>query len=720
MNHSVLAWRRTFMPCVLSLAVSAAVQAQPGPDTEIEEVVVRAHPLAADGLAQPALLLTGESLERALAPSIGETLQILPGVNNASFGQAVGRPVIRGLGGPRVKVTQDRIDSLDVSVSSPDHMTMVEPFVARSVEVLKGPSTLLYGSGAIGGVVDVNTGRVPTSVPESLTGAAEIRGTDNADQRTAAFKVDGGSGNLAFHADAFYREADEYEIPGFVESAALRAMEEEEHDHDEDHDDDHGGEHDEEHGGEEEAFGLLPGSQMEAQGGAIGASYIGDRGFFGLSVSSYEAEYGLPGHGHHGHGHDEEHEDEHEGEELAEEEHGDEHGEEEGQAFLDLEQTRIDLEGGLDAPFEGVRAVNLRLGYNDYEHVEFEGNGEAGTTFATEAWESRLEVMHEMIVGFEGVVGLQLSNREFSALGEEAFVRPVDTQTVGLFYVGERQFGDLSLEAGLRYEGVEHDPSEGPSRSFDVGSASLGLIQPLGEAWTLSGQLDLSSRAPVAEELYSNGPHLVTSTFEIGDVNLDEERAANASVNLAYEAEALSLSLSAFATEFSDFIYEEFTGEEMDELPVLQYAQQDANFTGFEADATWRAMAWQEGSLAFNAGFDMVRARFDSGDNRNVPRISPQRWRVGALASWRGLNAELSYQFVDDQEDNAANELPTDGFDDLRLHLGYAMSLGGNEIEFFLNGRNLTDDEQRLHTSFIKDLAPQPGRTIDGGVRMSL
>ncbi len=703
--------------CALSAAVSQAVHAQGVEPELVEEVVVRAHPLSAKGLAQPIAMLTGQDLERALAPSIGETLQNIPGVHNAAFGQAVGRPVIRGLAGPRVKVMEDRIDSLDVSVSSPDHMTMVEPFAADSIEVLKGPSTLLYGTGAIGGVVNVHTGRIPQQVPESLSGTAEVRGTDNADQRTAAVKLDGGAGNFAFHFDGFYRDADEYEIPGYAESAALRAMEEAEgdHDHDDEHDD-HEGEHGE---GEEEAFGLLPGSQMEAQGGSFGASYIGDRGFFGLAVSTYDAEYGLPGHGHHGHDHDEEHDEEHDGEEHEEHE-GEEHGEEEGMAFLDLEQTRFDLEAGLDAPFEGVRSVNFRLGYNDYEHVEFEGNGEAGTRFATQAWESRIEVAHEMIFGFEGVAGVQLSNREFSALGEEVFVRPVDTQTFGVFYVGERQLGELSLEAGLRYENVDHDPSEGPSRSFDLGAASLGLIQPLGDYWTLSGQVDVSSRAPVAEELYSDGPHLVTSTYEIGDPTMDEEVATNLSASLNYARDSLRFSLTAFATEFSDYIYEDNTGLEIDELPVLQWSQQDASFSGLEGDVTWQAMTWQDGSLSFNAGFDTVRARFDDGENRNVPRISPQRWRLGAIAHWKGINAELSYRFVDDQEDAAVNELPTDSFEDLRLHLGYAMNVGGSVVEFFLNGRNLTDDEQRLHTSFIKDLAPQPGRTIEGGVQVRL
>ncbi|MFT4749326.1 MAG: iron complex outermembrane receptor protein [Pseudohongiellaceae bacterium] len=707
MGYPTSPLRGIFVLSLLSAAVSGAIQAQTPANQEIEEVIVRAHPLSAEGLAQPISVLTGDALRRVVSPSLAETLRDIPGVHSSNFGQAVGRPVIRGLGGPRVKVMEDRIDSLDVSVSSPDHMTMIEPFTAQSIEVLKGPSTLLYGSGAIGGVVDVHTGRIPHEVPDSLSGSLELRDADNADQQTAAGRIDGGVGSFAFHADGFYRSADEYEIPGYAESAAFRAQEEAEGGHDdEDHDEDHDEEHEDEHG-DEEAYGVLPNSQLEAQGGAIGGSYVGDRGFFGISLSSYDAEYGLPGHSH---GH---HEDE--------EEHGDEeHDEEaeEGGSILDLSQTRFDIEAGLENPFAGISAMNFRLGYNDYEHVEFEGSGEEGTVFATKAFESRLEFTHEDFFGFEGATGVQLSNREFSAIGEEAFVQPVDTQTLGLFYVGQRSFGSLGLEAGVRYEHVEQDPTVGSARDFNLGSASLGLIQPLSDGWILSGQLDYSSRAPVAEELFSDGPHLATQTFEIGDRNLNEETAANLSAMLRYDLGNLNFSLSAYITEFDDFIYEANTGLEMDELPVLQWTQADATLSGFEADATWQAMNWQGGGLSLSAGFDTVTARLDSGANRNIPRIPPQRLRLGAVMDWNGWLGEVSWRRVGDQNDTGLGEIRTEGFDDLRLHINYTVDIGVSSVELFLSGRNLTDDEQRYHTTFIKDLAPQPGRTIEAGVRV--
>lgn len=702
-----------FALSMLSAAVSSAVHAQTPASQEIQEVIVRAHPLSAEGLAQPIAVLTGDILNRVISPSLAETLRDVPGVHSSSFGQAVGRPVIRGLGGPRVKVMEDRIDSLDVSVSSPDHMTMVEPFTAESIEVLKGPSTLLYGSGAIGGVVDVHTGRIPHEMREKLSGSLQLRDSDNADQRTASGRLDGGVGNIAFHIDGFYRDADEYEIPGYAESAALQALEEAEEGHHDKDEDGHEDDHHDEHGEEAEAFGVLPNSDLEAQGGAIGASYVGERGFFGLSLAGYDAQYGLPGHSHANHHDDEEYGD---GDELGDEEHHDEG--EEGGSVLDLSQTRFDLEAGLERPFAGVSAVNFRLGFNDYEHIEFEGNGEAGTTFATEAMESRLEFTLDDFLGFEGATGAQYSTREFSAIGEEAFVQPVDTETIGLFYVGQRGVGNLGIEAGFRYEHVEQDPTIGATRDFDLRSASLGLIQPLGSSWTLSGQLDYSSRAPVTEELFSNGPHLATQTIEIGDPNLGEETAVNFSAMLRYQSSYLDVSLSAYVSKFGDFIYEANTGLEMEELPVLQWTQADASISGFEADATWQAMQWQGGTLSLSGGFDAVTARLDSGVNRNLPRIPPKRWRLGAVLDWNGLQTELSWRQADVQDNLGFGELSTEGYEDLRLHIGYTLKVLGSSVQLFLSGRNLTDDEQRYHTSFIKDLAPQPGRTIEVGFQM--
>ena len=492
--------QRLFAAVATCLVVTASAVEAPDNEqpSEIEEVIVLAHPLARDGLAQPSDVLEADELERKAVDNIGATVGNEPGIHNSSYGVGAGRPVIHGLSGARVRVMEDQIDTLDVSVSSGDHAVTVDPFIAERVEVLKGSATLLYGSGAIGGVVDVHTGRVPQDVPDRVRGALDLRGSDNGDGRNGSLRLDGGGGNVAWHIDAFSRESDDYDIPGFAESAALHAQEEEEEHHDEEghddhdeeeaHDHDEEEEHEDEH--EEEVSGYLPGSGSEVRGGSVGFSIVGERGFIGIAVSALDSEYGIPGHSH-AHEHEDEHEHEEEGhdhddddEEHAEEHHEDEelHADEAPPVVV-LDQTRIDLEAGLADPLGGgFESLNLRLGINDYEHVENEA-GEAGTAFSNSAWEARAELTHRPVGAWSGALGGQLGNREFSVVGEEAFTPPVDTSSFGLFWVGERSLGELGLEAGLRYDRVEHTPANGSSRDFSGASASLGLIVPLSDEW---------------------------------------------------------------------------------------------------------------------------------------------------------------------------------------------------------------------------------------------
>ena len=712
-----------------------------GEANSIEEVVVTAHPLSGDGLAQPADSLSGEELNWKIAESIGATLAQEPGIHSASFGPAVGRPVIHGLDGARVRIMEDHIDALDVSANSADHAVTIDPFTADSIDILKGTSTLLYGSGAIGGVVDVHTGRIPHRVPERLTGKLDLRAADNGDGKRGALRLDGGFGSFAWHLDGSVRDSDDFEIPGFAESARQRALEADDHGH-EDHDEheeegheeeDHEDEdHDEEGHEDEPVKGLVSNSALETKSGAFGFSFVGERGFIGASVSRFETEYGLPGHSHaHSHGHDEDHEeeghdeDEHEDEEHDEhEEHEDHeehehHGEEaEGQAVLDLEQTRIDVEAALSDPLPGFRSFNLHFGINDYEHVELEDVDVIGTRFSNEAWEARAELRHNPLASWEGVLGMQISNRDYAAFGEEALTPPTETSAFGLFWVGERRFERLQLEAGLRFERVKQDPETGQGRKFSGASASLGAVLPLAQGWQATVQADYASRAPVAEELYSNGPHHATSSFDIGDPNLDDESVINVSATLAYADDRWSALATAYYTSLSDFIYQANTSEEIAELPVRPFVQNDATFAGLEVEASVVAATWSNGSLAFNAFFDRVSADIKGGNGDNPPRLPPDRLGLGATFENGPLSAALDYTRAFKQTETAAYELPTDAYDDLKARLAWAVKTQGASISLFVQGRNLTDAEQRHHTSLIKDLVPAPGRTIEGGVRI--
>ena len=672
----------------------------------IEVVEVHAHPLSGEGLSQAAVVLEGDSLERHLGASIGDTVGRQPGVHAASFGEAVGRPVIHGMSGARVRVMEDRIDTMDASTASADHATTVEPFIANRIEVLKGPSTLLYGAGAIGGVVDVHTGRIPHDRPESLSGKAEFRAADNGRRTNAAVRLDGGGDSLAWHVDAFARDGDEYDIPGFVESARLRAAELYAADHD-----------DEEAGGaehaEEPAFGKLPGSHAASRGGALGISTVGDWGFAGLAVSTLRANYGLPG----GHGHHDEDED-HNGAEDGHE--TEDHADEEGQVDVDvdLDQTRVDFEAGIGDPFAGLSSLNIRVGVNDYTHAEIEPDGHAATVFANNAYEARVELADRDHVGLDGALGLQFGQREFSATGEEAFVPPVDTASIGMFWVAENTFPAFDLETGLRLDRVRHQPVGRPNTDFNTLSASVGVVLPLGDA-LLGVHGDFSSRAPVAEELYSDGPHLASQAYEVGNPDLDAETAINGAATVSWQGSRTGLSATAYLTRFRDHIYQFTTGDVDHGLLVMHYGQTDATYQGLDAEASLVVARFAAGELTANVMFDTVSAALDVPGNDHLPRLPPSRMGFGLEWDRGSFIAALDYLRTFEQDETVDHELSTDGYDDLRVFMAWDLDLVGSSARIFLQGRNLTDEEQRQHTSYNKEFAPLPGRTLELGVRMT-
>ncbi len=668
--------------------------------SQIEEIVVTAHPLSGEGLSQPADLLSGDELERKKAATIGETLANQPGIHSAQFGAAVSRPVIHGLGGPRVRVMEDRIDALDVSVTSADHAVSIEPFIADRVEVLKGSSALLYGSGAIGGVVDVHTGRIPHIVPERLDGGLEYRHDGNSDRDVVSGKVNGGRGAFAWHADATFKDGNDYDIPGFSESARLRALEAaEEEDPDEDHDDG--------------PAGSVPGTAFESDAFAVGSSFVADWGFVGAAVSHLDAQYGLPG----AHGHEEE---DHE-EESEAESHG---ADEEGTPTLEMQQTRLDVELGIDAPFGSVSRANVRFGLNDYEHEEIEEDGAVASRLTNDAWELRGELVYETD-HWTGALGAQHTDRDFAAIGEEAFLPGVRSRESGVFWVASRNYGRVELETGVRGGRARHR-TDTDSRSFTTYAASLGANWTLSDLWTLSLIADVASRAPVAEELFSNGAHLVTNAFELGDPDLDSERARSLSATLNGRGVRWMLNATAYVTEFSDFIYQQDAGFDIEDLPVSRFQQAGATFYGLDSEVALTLREWATGTFTLHGLLDFVETRLDVS-GAELPRIPPLRYGVGAEfqdrlggVGDRGVLVTLTLDYLRNarQRDVAPRELPTGGYDDLRAYAGVEIPMDNRSIVLFVAGHNLTDDEQRRHTSFIKDTTPSPGRTVEAGVQL--
>ena len=651
----------------------------------LDAVEVTASPLrnAIDNLARPVDVLAGEELDSRKAGTLGETLERQTGVQSSYFGAGVGRPIIRGQDGARVQVLNGGTGAADVSTISVDHAVTIEPFLADQIEVLKGPATLLYGSGAIGGAVNVVDGRVPTQrAGRDLTGRAEIRHGSVSDGNTGMGRIDADAGPLTFHADLFRRDSGDYRIPGYAFSPELIAEELAE-------------------GEELEHFarGRLPNSALTTEGGAVGASWFGERAWFGASANTYRSNYGIPP-GAHAH------------------EEGEEEEEEEGAEVvrLDLRQDRLDVRGG----FRGLgplQELNWRATRSQYEHTEFEGE-EVGTVFENEGTELRLEAVQNEIAGWRGAFGLQYGRRDFAAIGDEAFVPPSLTRDTGLFVVQERDFGDFKLELGARHDRVRIDP-EGTQAEVARNATSLavGGLWRFSELMHLSLNLDRAERAPTAEELFSDGPHIATRSYEIGDANLDKETATSAELGLHLHQGRFEGKLSVYRTAFDDFIYLSDTGGELDGLPVRSWIQGDATFTGWEAEASAELFDNASGLWTLRLFADGVDAKLDAGGR--LPRIAPGR--VGAdlnwsLSSWR---ARVGAIRVAEQDEVAAGESPTGGYTLVDASLAYHWDVGATGWEAFVEGRNLTDREARAHTSFLKDFAPLPGRNVAVGVRVS-
>ena len=693
---------------------------------DLAAVEVRATPLAdtAESLTTPVDVLAGSKLDEAKAGTLGETVAKLPGVQSSNFGPGVGRPIIRGLDGARVQVLSDGLGSGDVSTVSVDHAVSIEPFLAEQIEVLKGPATLLYGSGAIGGAVNVVDGRIPESRADApLSGRGELRRGSVNDETTGMLRLDGGTGTFAFHFDALHRETADYAIPGFPESTALMA----------------------EHGETPDPAeaGTLHNSAVRTDSAALGVSWIGERGFLGGAYSLFNTAYGIPG----GHAHAEDGH-EHDGDEHDEEGHAGE-GQEEGGVHILMDQRRSELRVGID-DIGVFGSLRLKLADTDYTHTEFEGEA-IGTVFHNRSREARAELVHQPVAGWKGAFGVQASQREFAAVGDEAFVPGSTSDDAGLFWIGRRLFdgtlGPMQLDLGLRHDrsriDVDAAASTAPDRDFRTTSISAGLGWKAGEALHVSLGLDHAQRAPGAEELYSDGLHVATGSFESGDAGLGVETARRIELGAHLHHGPFEAQLSAWQARYDDFVYLAGTDAEVDGAPLRAWRQDDARFHGLEAKLDWHVADTAAGLWSLALFGDIVRARLaaDAGSSAmqsfdirhgdhvdqvqarvatggNLPRIAPSR--IGATLRWErdALRASLGAVRYARQDRVAAFETPTPGYTLVDAHMAWHVDTrAGRELELFVDAGNLTDREARPHTSFLKDAVPLPGRNVVFGVR---
>ena len=670
---------------------------------ELEHVIVTGvlHKTQAE-TALPVTVVSGEELRNISTNSIGDTLGSMPGIANASFGPSVGQPVIRGQQGPRVSVLQNGTGSGDASNNSSDHAVSVEPVLAESVEVLRGPSTLLYGGGAIGGVVNVIDNRIPTKQIEGLSGAGEIRYGDVNDETTAVLKLEGGSGPFAFHLDGVKRDSNDTNIPGYATNSAFDTPE-----------------------GKKD---VIENTDYDMDTFTFGASFVGDNGFFGLAVSELSNNYGIPA-GTHAH-HDDEDED-HDGDEHEDEDHHnedeDEHEEEgEENIRIDVEQTRYDLRGGLTNIDGLIDEMRVALTYNDYQHREIEGNGEVGTKFTNESMEGRLELVHGDINGLVGAFGLQFEDSDFAAVGEEAFIPATNTQSYGVFIVEDFHHNDAIYEFGLRYDVDDYDADVGSDESFKSFSASVAGSWTLSQNWHFGAALSSSERAPVVEELYSNNTndlgdyvvHAATNRIEIGDSNLSNEQSNNLDLSLDYHGDMVDAYLTFYYNDFSDYIYLANGNIEQDETDVYFFRQEDAKFYGVEFDVTTALGQALGGDIELRVFGDAITGELDSSGD--VPLLPPLR--IGSELNYQNgaFGSYLAVLNAADQDNPGEFENKTDGY--TRWDAGVDYRFGKQDSQnalVFLKLKNLTDEEIRNSVSVLRDQAPEAGRSIVAGIRVS-
>lgn len=678
-------YKNLFLLVATGSIVLPAQAEEPSPQ-ELESVIVTSPLLLkASESAIPVTILSDEELRMKTGHSIGDTLKNELGISSQSFGPGVGTPVIRGQAGPRVRVLSNGIGSSDVSAISPDHATSVEPLLAERIEVLRGPATLLYGSGAMGGVVNVIDNRIPGSQFDKRVGAAlEQRFDSTADETSTTMKLEGGQGNIAYHLDGFYRHRNNLDIGGngidtakvAITDPSLEVV--------------------------DNPNGYLNNTGAEAISGSAGLSWIDDFGFAGASINNINNNYGIAPDG--------------TGEEIVR---------------IAMRQDKYDFKSEFNQPFKFAKSIKTRLGYTDYEHTEI-ANGEPGAYFTNQAYEGRLEMNHQDIGPLRGVVGFQAQTSDFNAiekLSGDSIVPRSDISSYGVFAVESFDIGPLSYQLGSRVEQTDIRPDDMSSFSYTLISASASAVWKLDKRNSLNLAVTRSSRAPQVQELLANGFHDATRSFDVGSLALTEETSYNLDLGYRFKTDWLRAEFDVFHNWASDYIYQQRSGDYVDEdgsdacapnctIPVVISGQQDAIFKGYEAKLIVPLMENHHGLLELTLFSDYTRGQFvNSGD---VPRMPPLRYGVQLDYNQDKLASYLRLTRADEQAHAGDFETATAGYFLLNVGVNYQLKAYQDaKLMVFAKGNNLLNENIRNSTSYLRNFAPEAGRGAEVGFRVS-
>lgn len=654
-----------------------------GPVQHLDKFVVSAgpDPKSAFDLAQGTAVLAGDELRRQMQATLGETLASTAGVSSTYYGPGASRPLIRGLGGDRVRMLDNGVGALDASSVSPDHNSALEPLFASSIEVLRGPSTLLYGGSAVGGVVNVLDNTIPDTPPEGTHGSVELRAGGAARERAGVLSFGGGNRIVGLHLNALKQTSHDLRIPDVARIDAAAPA--------------------------DQPRGTLPDSATDTESVAGGATYFWSAGHLGAGLTHYQTDYGVP---------------------------TDEPG-----LSIRMRQTRLDLAGAITQPFGLFRSAKARLGLGDYQHGEVADRTTINTTFHNRAAEGRIELPHTAFGNLTGTIGAQGSRSDFSAVGEEVVTPPSLTHTGAVFALEEMKVGAMTtLQLGGRLEAEAIRLGEvaaglpsvsgyaartGQKKSFAGGSTSLGIVVRPEKDWSLGASLAYTERLPTTQELFSNGPHGGTDAYEIGTTQLGNERSLGLDVSVRRRAGFVTGSLSAFVNRFGGFIFQQElpagvipVANNPEGLTPFQFVARDATFRGGEAELSFHLLDRDTRQVHLELKADTVRAE-QTVDHEPLPRIPPLRY--GARLDYEDGRwaADLEVRRANRQTRLAPGEPDTPGYTLLNANVSCTISAGRVTYELFARGSNLADVTAREHTSFLKEFAPLPGRSVLAGIR---
>ena len=644
------------------------------------------------GLLSPNKILAGDELQNKLAGTLGATLANELGVSATGYGAGASRPVMRGLEGARVQILQNGLSVGDVSSISADHAVANPIQNAHQIEILRGASALVYGSGSSGGLVNVVNDRIVTSMPDMVSGAINTNYETVNQGKTANIEVDAPAGPLALHFDSAVSNSNNYQIPGYAEQGGPNAN----------------WSINPNQPVNVPYSGKLPFSYSNQNSLGLGATYIRTDGYTGVSLERMNHNYGIPTY---------------------------------DGGFIQQSQNRYDFSHQTNDPFDGFSSIKVSAANTNYQHTEFTNTGVAATQWNNTATEARVEMMHKEFLGSKGVIGAQVNGATLNATdlssNNYAIVPQTKSNSSALFWVEEGRYGPVKTSLGARYSYAGQNPnlatqfpspssqgvpsSYGPptlqNRQFNLMSYSAGGMLDVARGYGLGLSYTVSQRAPTPQELYSYGPHDSTATFDIGNANLATETSHNVELSFQKTLGLFRSKASLYRNQFSNYIYGFYTGaySSVNNFSVVQASQASANIKGAEGELTYN---WNQNGVGGRVFGDISQGSFNAGGNlplQPAPRLGSE------LAYQRdGWLTSATYIYSYQQNRLATWEVgPTPSYNLVNANLSYTERVGKINWTGYVMLKNLLNEEIRYATSpmAVRLYAPQPGRSLMVGVR---